>query len=188
VFSGLFSLVLPSIDWLLRMVYRIKPLRADGSSIISIELRRYNGRNITLEGGTAIKHGDPIIELHLNSGWFKTRRKDNTPAWQTPWKVRRYFIRDLSLLAKQMSEGTFSDRAALHTSTLLYQPAQRLGFQMRELPDGLRKRCSRSYLAMLRRGFYLPARGHPATRNKREIKEVWFPREAFLKAYLTERR
>ena len=67
------------------MICRIKPLKADGSSIISIELRRYNGHHITLDDGSNIKTGDQIIEIHLNSTWFKRRCEERIEARQLPW-------------------------------------------------------------------------------------------------------
>jgi len=66
-----FVLILwPVIDKLLRVVYHIRPLKADGSSIICLDLRRYKGLTMILNDGSKVKTGDTIIELHLNNAWF----------------------------------------------------------------------------------------------------------------------
>lgn len=98
-------LLWPVIDRLLRMIYHIRPLRADGSGIICVELRRYNGRSITLRDGSEIKAGDRIIEFHMNSAWFKERRKLNLKTSDLPWEVLHSFAQDLSFLAEQIANG-----------------------------------------------------------------------------------
>lgn len=182
------SLLWPQIDWLLCVICHIKPLRADGSSIISIELRRYNGNYITLDDGSNIKAGDQIIELHMNSAWFKRRREDNLEAWQSPWKVLHCLAQDLNFLAKQIANGPFSKSIALHGCTLLHNGARRLGFQVQELPDSLWNKCARFYMAGLMRAYHLPTVRHLETFGRSpELKEVWLSRETLLKAYLPRR-
>ena len=80
-----FVLILwPVIDKLLRVIYHIRYLKADGSSIICLELRRYKGSTRILNDGSKVKTGDTIIELHLNNAWFKRRRKLNLKASDRP--------------------------------------------------------------------------------------------------------
>lgn len=63
ILSWLILLLWPVIDKFLRLIYRIRPLRTDGSGIISTELRRHRGHPIMLDDGSEIKVGDAIIEL-----------------------------------------------------------------------------------------------------------------------------
>jgi hypothetical protein len=185
ILNRLVSLLWPQIDWLLRVICRIKPLRADGSSIISIELRRYNGRYITLDDGSEIKAGDQIIELHLNSAWFKRRREESLEAWRLPWIVLHCFAQDLNFLTKQIANGIFDKVVAVHGITFLYALARRAGFQVEELPDTLWKKCAQFYMAGLMRAYHLPAGGRLETVDRSlELKEVWLSRETLLKVYL----
>ena len=79
-----FVLILwPVIDKLLRAIYHIRPLKADGSGIIHFNLRRYKGPTKILNDGSKVETGDTIIELHLNNDWFKRRRKLNIKAPQS---------------------------------------------------------------------------------------------------------
>ena len=179
------SLLWPQIDWLLCVICRIKPLKTDGSSIISIELRRYKGSYITLADGSEIKAGDQIIELHLNSTWFKRRREENLESKQLPWIALHCFSQDLNFLTKQIANGTFGKSIALHSCTLLHNGARRLGFQVQELPNSLWKKCAQFYMAGLMRAYHLPSEGHFETLGRSlELKEVWLSRETLLKAYL----
>ena len=183
--NWLASLLWPQIVWLLCVICRIKPLRADGSSILSIKLRRYKGSYISLDDGSEIKAGDQIIEIHLNGAWFKQRREENLEARQLPWKVMYYFSQDLNFLTKQIADGIFDKVVAIHGITFLYALARRVGFQVEELPDSLWKRCAQFYIAGLMRVYYLPAGGRLETLGRSmELKEVWLSREMLLKTYL----
>ena len=183
--NWLVSLLWPQIDLLLCMICRIKPLKADGSSIISIKLRRYKGSYITLDDGSEIKTGDQIIEIHLNSAWFKRRREENLEARQLPWITLHYFAQDLNFLAKQIANGIFDKVVAVHGITFLYALARRAGFQVEELPDTLWKKCAQFYMAGLMRAYHLSTGGRSETPGgSLDLKEIWLSRETLLKAYL----
>lgn len=179
-------LLWPVIDKLLRMVYHIRPLRADDSGVICLELRHYKGPPVILSDGTEVKAGDKIIELHLNNSWFKQRRKLNQEASSLPWEVLGRFEQDFNFLAEQIAGGMFEGVTALHGVTFVHAGARRLGFQINELPNTLRKRCIRFYLTGLRQIYGLQpevefkAKGEPL-----EIKEVWLSRAALLRRFVS---
>jgi len=177
-------LLWPVIDKLLRLVYHIRPLKADGSCIICLGLRRYKGPTMILNDGSKVKTGDTIIELHLNNAWFKRRRKLNIKASQSPREILGCFEQDLRFLAQQVVNGTFEGVAALHGSTFLHAGAKRLGFQVEELPDSLWKKGARVYMAGLMQVYHL--RGDKVSRLREkpwELKEVWLSRAALLTRY-----
>jgi len=180
-----FVLILwPAIDKLLLAIYGIKALKADGSSIMSFHLRRYKGPTKVLNDGTEVKTGDTIMELHLNNGWFKRRRKLNIKATQSTREILGSFEQDLHFVAQQMVDGMFEDVAALHATTLLYVGAKRLGFQVDELPDSLWNRGARFYMVGLMQLYHL--RGDRVSRLKEkhwELREVWLSRAALLTKY-----
>jgi hypothetical protein len=174
----------PVIDRLLRVVHHIKPLKTDGSSIVSLDIRHYKGPTRVLNDGSEVKTGDTVIEVHLNNAWFKRRRKLNIKASQSPREVLGRFEQDLQFLAQQVVNGTFEGVAALHGSTILPAGAKRLGFQVEELPDSLWKRGARFYMAGLMQVYHL--RGDEVTRLREktwELKEVWLSRAALLTKY-----
>ena len=180
-----FVLILwPMMDRLLRVIYRIRPLKADDSGIIRFNLHHYKGPTKMLDDGSEVKTGDTIIELHLNNNWFKRRRNLNLKASQSPREFLGCFAQDLHLLAQQVASGMFGNITALHGSTILHIAARRLGFQIDELPDSLWKRGARFYMAGLMQVYHLRGDEVSGLREKPwELKEVWLSRAAFLSRY-----
>jgi len=181
----LFVLLLwPVVDRLLRSIYHIKPLKADGSGIICFDLRCYKGPIRVLNDGSKVRTGDTIIELHLNNAWFKRKRKLNLRASQSPREFLGCFAQDLHFLAQQITSGMFGNITALHGSTLLDVAARRLGFQVDKLPDSLWKKGGRFYMAGLMQVYHL--RGDKVSRLREkpwELKGVWLSRAALLTRY-----
>jgi hypothetical protein len=166
------------------MAYHIRPLQADGSSIMSFHLRHYKGPTRVLNDGSEVKTGDTIMELHLNNTWFKRRRKLNLSVSQSPREILGCFAQDLHFLAQQMANGMFGDITALHGITLLHVATTRLGFQIDELPDSLWNRGARFYMAGLTQVYHLRGDKVSGLREKSwELKEVWLSRAALLTRY-----
>lgn len=174
----------PVIDRLLQMAHHIRPLRPDGSGIMSVELTCYNGRPIMLDDSCQIKTGDKIIELHMNNAWFKQKRKLNLKASQLPWEVLRSYAQDLRFLAEQMANGMFDGVTALHGCTFLDIAARRLGFQVEELPDTLWKKWAQFYLVGIMQIYHLRVGEESRVMAKPwELKEIWLSKAAFLGRY-----
>jgi hypothetical protein len=174
----------PVADRLLRVIYHIRPLKADDSGIIRFNLCHYKGPTKMLNDGSEVKTGDIIIELHLNNAWFKRRRNLNLSASQSPREFLGSLAQDLHFLAQQVASGTFGNIAALHGITLLHVAARRLGFQVDELPDSLWKKGARFYMAGLMQVYHLRGDEVSGLREKPwELKEVWFSRAALLTKY-----
>jgi hypothetical protein len=180
-----FVLILwPVVDRLLKVIYHIRPLKADDSGIMRFNIRHYKGPTRVLNDGSEVKTGDIIIELHLNNAWFKGRRKLNLRASQSPWELIGCFAQDLHFLAQQVASGMFGNITALHGSTILHVAARRLGFQVDELPDSLWKKGARFYMAGLMQVYHLRGDEVSGLRGKPwELKEVWLSRAALLTRY-----
>ena len=181
ILPWLVLLLWPVIDRLLIMGCHIKPLRSDG--IIGVESRRYKGRPIKLSDGSEVRRGDTIIELHLNSAWFRKRRKMSLTA--PIWEVLHCFAKDLSYLAEQMVNEKFDSRiTALHSSTLLHVLARRLGFQVEELPNTLWNRLTQFYLAGLMQIHHLREKERfNVLSEPLELKEIWLSKAELLRRY-----
>lgn len=174
----------PVADRLLRMIYGIRPLKADDNGIIRFNIHRYKNPTKILADGSEVKTGDTIIELHLNNAWFKRRRKLNLKASQSPREFLGCFTQDLRFLAQQVASGMFGNITALHGSTTLHVAAKRLGFQIDELPDSLWKKGASFYMAGLMQVYHLRGDEVPGLREKPwELKEVWLSRAALLTKY-----
>jgi hypothetical protein len=174
----------PVADRLLRVIYHIRPLKADDSGIMRFNLCHYKGPTKMLNDGSEVKTGDIIIELHLNNAWFKRRRNLNLSASQSPREFLGSLAQDLHLLAQQVASGMFGNITALHGITLLHVAARRLGFQIDELPDSLWKKGARFYMAGLMQVYHLRGDEVSGLREKTwELKELWLSRAALLTKY-----
>ena len=180
-----FLLILwPVADRFLRIIYRIRPLKADDSGIIRFNIHHYKNPTKILADGSEVKTGDRIIELHLNNAWFKKRRELNLRALQSPREFLGCFAQDLQLLAQQVASGMFGNISALHGSTTLHIAAKRLGFQVDELPDSLSKKGASFYMTGLMQVYHLRGEEVPGLREKSwELKEVWLSKAALLTKY-----
>jgi len=103
----------PAVDRILSVIHHIRPLRADGSGIVSLDVCHYNGHAIVLNDGSEVKTGDTIIELHLNNAWFKRRRKLNLRASQSPREFLGCFAQDLHFLAQQVIDKALGAKRSL---------------------------------------------------------------------------
>lgn len=177
-------LLWPVVDRLLRVIYHIRPLKADGSGIVSLDIRHYKGPTRILNDGSKVKTGDTIIELHLNNDWFKKRRKLNIKVSQSAREILGCLEQDLRFLAQQVVNGKFEGVIALRGSTLLHAGAKRLGFQVEELSPSLWKKGAYFYMARLMQIYHLRA-GEASKRREKswELKEVWLSRAALLTRY-----
>ncbi len=174
----------PMVDRILTLVGHIKPLKADDSGIIRISLHGYKGPARMLNDGSQVRIGDTLIELHMNNDWFRTRRKLNLRISQSPWEILNCFEQDLRLLAQQVVDGKFEGSVALRGVTFLHTGAERLGFQVDELPDSLWKKGARFYMAGLVRIYNLRTdETHRRRARPVELKEIWLSREALLSRY-----
>ncbi len=175
----------PCLDRIICRCLRIKPLRKDKTGILSIELRRHRGRLIRLDNGTTVGHGDLLVELHMNNTWFvETRRRFKDSPGEMRWLVSLAFVDDLKHLAREMANGKLSGEVkALHGVTMLYPPAQRLGFTVMEFPKSLKKRLIVFYLSGLRHVYYF-GKDPVALRKRPDLKEVWMSRPRLLERYL----
>ena len=178
----------PLMDRLLRLIQRIRPLKADNSGIIRFSLHRYGGPTKILNDGSLVKAGDTIIELHFNNEWFMGRRTLNLNASQSPREVLGCVTRDLHFLAEQLATGGLGDIKALHAMTILHVGARRLGFQVDELPGSLWKKGARFYMTGLMRAYHLRGNDVSGLREKPwEPKEIWLSRAALLSRYSPKR-
>jgi hypothetical protein len=151
---------------------------------MSFNLRHYKGPTRVLNDGSEVKTGDTIMELHLNSTWFKGRRNLNLNTSQSPWEILGCFAQDLHFLAQQVVSGRFGNITALHGITILHVAAGRLGFQIDELPDSLWNSGACFYMAGLMQVYHLRGDGVSGLREKSwELKEVWLSKAALLIRY-----
>ena len=180
--SGLWRLM----DKIISKWLGIEPLRQDKLCIISTELKQHRGQPVPLNDGTVVTPGDRIIELHMNNAWFlNMKAKLVNSAGEIRWRVPSAFAEDLRYLAKKLARESYAAEVkALYGTTLLYSPAQRLGFTVKDFPKGLRNRLTTFYLCGLRQTYHLGKnKAQAKMRRPPVLKEVWISKSRLIDMY-----
>ena len=160
--------------WWERLLARrqgIRPVRE--GAVLRYSLARHRGRTVTLEDGTAIAAGDPIVELH-----FDNRRLVDVAAARRPWALLQLIRDDLVALSGEQ----LGPAKALHGFTMYAAAAPRLGFEVR--------RPRRSPYQALERFFMagLVVLYHPTGWDALRGYGVRWPAEVWMSASALERR
>ncbi len=177
--------LLPVIYKLCAMALGVRSLGRSGS-IIRIELRRHKGRTVKLLDGCEVRHGDPVIKLHLDNAWIAEKRQSSSGPGTTDSQpgVMRCFREGFRLLATRVASGKYGDVVAVYGWTVLHTGARRLGFQVIELPSTLRTKVARFYITSLMQFYHI--RGQERYKPSREslkVKAIWLSRAEFLRLY-----
>jgi hypothetical protein len=163
----------------------VRSLGGSGS-IICVELRRHKGHTVKLSDGCEVKPGDPVIKLHLDNTWIAERRH-RSPALQTarlPRGVIHCFKESFRLLAAQVASGKYGEVIAVYGWTVLHTGARRLGFQVMDLPNSLRTRLARFYIAGLMQLYHIRGQErYKRSRDSLKVKAVWLSKAEFLRMY-----
>jgi hypothetical protein len=167
------------------MALGVRSLGRSGS-IIRIELRRHKGRTVKLLDGCEVRHGDPVIKLHLDNGWIAEKRQPSSGPGTTDSQpgVMRCFREGFRLLATQVASGKYGDVVAVYGWTALHTGARRLGFQVIELPSTLRTKVAQFYITSLMQFYHIRGKErYKASRKRLKVKAIWLSRAEFLRIY-----
>jgi hypothetical protein len=114
-------------EWL----FRLKPVGPPGEGILRLGLTHYRGPGIELEGGIRLKKGEIVGELHTNNDLIINLRrsiKDPLAFYAEILRRMRISLRELAKLAD--SDPKLLKVRAFRGTTLLYQAAKRVGFEV----------------------------------------------------------
>lgn len=159
--------------------WRMAPRPVRPGAILCYIPSRYSGRPLRLRDGTVVRHGDLLIEVHLDNPVLL--RESLARGWR-PWLTIRILAEDLDALARRVAAGELGDVRAVHGVSLLAAESRRLGFEVHPLPRTWRWRLVRFYLVGL------AALYHPrGWRGSRHLQARW-PGELWLSAAELRRR
>jgi len=176
--------ILPIINKVHAIALGIKPL--EGNSIISIEVRRHRGCFIKLEDGCEVRPGDPVIKLHLNNAWIAEGWRSSSGSGMRgfPRGLFYYFKDGLQLLATEVADGKYGGIVAVYGWTAFHLHANRLGFQVIDLPNTLRIKLAQLHITALMQVHHIPwLRRHTASRESVKVKAVWLSRAELLRIH-----
>jgi hypothetical protein len=176
--------ILPIINKVHAIALGIKPLGKN--SIICIEVRRHKGCPIKLEDGCEVGPGDPVIKLHLNNAWIAEGWKSSSGSGMRgfPRGLFYYFKDGLQLLAKEVADGKYGGIVAVYGWIAFHANANRLGFQVIDLPNTLRIKMTQLHITALMQAHHIPWLKRPtASRKTLQVKAVWLSRAELLRIH-----
>jgi hypothetical protein len=160
--------------------YRIRPI-GEGGYIMRMGLIRHRGRRVTLEDGTVVNPGDPVVELHMDN----RRAAGLHDTGKGGIRFRREVFRALPALARDLETlPEYREINAICGASLVWKEARRAGFESRPFPA-----FTRWWLGWWER--HLMAHFHPAGRrrlavgNRTELRQIWISRRTLVERYGT---
>lgn len=131
-------------------VFRLKVVGDEEKPAFHYRVTKYGGESVSFDDGSGVKKGDRIAELHLDNKMLSGIAATSKSPVATGIRMLREVERALPMLAKQIKADPEADGIkAVYGVTMIHRGADRLGFRVFNLPDGLFARSSRLYLRLL---------------------------------------
>ncbi|GLX69450.1 YkoP family protein [Paenibacillus glycanilyticus] len=140
--------------WLLyekafHVVFRLKHVEGEHTPF-HYRVIKYHGNSIKLADNGDLKSGDKIVELHFDNKMLSTIALQSSSPLATGIRLLREMDQALPALARTLADDPeVAGVRALYGVTMIHRGADRLGFQVEPLPDGLFARSTRIYLKVL---------------------------------------
>lgn len=140
----------------------------NNNKVLSLRVRKYNGRPIILDDGEALQKGDKIAELHFNNDWlFTTSTKVRTPV-QLAVKLIHNVDKGMPIIAYLIQHNPiYKNVKGLYGVSIINRGTKKFGFTVLDLPKGMFFFFSRVYLRLLL--YILHPDGKKRLRTKREL-------------------
>jgi peptidoglycan/xylan/chitin deacetylase (PgdA/CDA1 family) len=172
-------------EWAWNTWFGVK--RLDQDSVLTLGPAIHSGPGLILRDGTMIHPGAQVGELHLDRARV-LRLHRTVPQWRVGFVLRRELEDTLRRLAQRVVEHPpYSQLGAFRSTTLFWQEATRLGFEVCVHEIGRHHRVLSWYQRMLL------VRDHPLGRHRLrgkrwEARTVWLSRQELLRRYAEQRR
>ncbi|GFN33558.1 polysaccharide deacetylase family protein [Paenibacillus xylaniclasticus] len=155
---------------LFHWLFRTKPI---GSPDPSFHYRviKYDGRTLPLSDGRELASGDMIVEMHFdNRLLLELAHKSSSPV-ATAIRLVREMEKRLPIMATTIASDAAARQAkAVYGVTMIHRGADRLGFKVYPLPEGLFAKLSKLYLHILMRVLTPPSK--PGKKSERHAVEM----------------
>lgn len=163
-------------DRILQWIWRLRTVRPDG--VLRYRLAHHWGRRITLNDGTVISRGEPVVELHFDNAGLM--RMTGAADWN-PWDTIERIDDDLEVLRERVATGQLHHARALHGVTLFAVPGRRLGFEVHQVPHSWAWSLERYFLIGLLPIFHRDGwREFDHMRRNRWPAELWMSIDTLL--------
>lgn len=134
---------------LFHLVFRLKKVGGDHATF-HYRVIKYHGDPIKLADNGYLKNGDKMVELHFDNKMLSTIALQSSSPLATGIRLLREMEKALPDLARTLAnDPDVKGVRAIYGVTMIHRGADRLGFQVEPLPDGMFARATRIYLKVL---------------------------------------
>ncbi|MEW6047590.1 MAG: hypothetical protein AB1609_14085 [Bacillota bacterium] len=170
-------------EWLFARLYRLYEVPGTEGSALRFGFRRWPGPGVTLQDGTAVRPGDWVAEVHINSPRVMDRWAEAGGSTLRVVAALSSEMRSvLRGLAREIEAGRVSVPVkALYGKTLLHRAAGRLGFEVHDLPDDRSARFLAAYERWL--SFLYAAGGRDRLTSAEPLKIIWLSVPELLRRF-----
>jgi len=131
-------------------LFQLKTVGDKAAPAFHYRVTTYNGEKQKFASGKHIAKGDKIVELHLDNRMLSNIALQSSSPLTTGIRMLREVEHALPALADQIAaDPEAKDFKAVYGVTMIHRGADRLGFEIFPMPDGLFARSSRVYLRVL---------------------------------------
>lgn len=132
------------------VIFRLKTVGDVKDAAFHYRVTTYNGEDVIFAEGGRVAKGDRIAELHFDNKKLSTIAAASKSPVATGIRMLREVEQALPLLANQLAADIeANDIKAVYGVTMIHRGADRLGFEIFQLPEGLFARSTRIYLRIL---------------------------------------
>jgi len=131
-------------------MFQLKTVGDKDAPAFHYRVTNYNGEKQQFASGNHVDKGDKIVELHLDNRMLSNIALQSSSPLATGIRMLREVEHALPALADQIAaDPETKDFKAVYGVTMIHRGADRLGFEIFPMPDGLFARSSRVYLRVL---------------------------------------
>ncbi|ANY71086.1 xylanase deacetylase [Paenibacillus sp. BIHB 4019] len=134
------------------LLFQLKQVGEDSPPAFHYRTIAYSGQPIELADGQRLNKGDRVVELHFDNRKLSGIAAEAATPLAAGIRMLREVEAALPMLASQLARDPAAGEAkALYGITMIHQGADRFGFEVFPLPNGLFARTTRIYLRLLMR-------------------------------------
>jgi len=146
-------------EFLFHKVMRLKPVSTREKPFLYYRLLTHKGKDLAMNDGQALRRGDMFAELHFDNHKLSELAFVSKNPLVVAVKVIREVEAALPTLAEMLlAESKAAQIKGIQGITMINRGADKLGFVIHDLPEGLFKRSTKLYLSLLMKVLTPPAR------------------------------
>lgn len=157
--------------------------------VLRLHLHAYRGPTVSLSDGTVVRSGDPVAEVHVDNAQVERLHRQVDDPRRMGLQFARLLTDALVALAAYLQQNPQVPAVAVFGSTLYWRGAERLGWEVRDLPRGFQRWFLNAWLRFLV-WYYHPEGARRTFGRERltHVRQIWISRRRLLELYATPRR